>query len=71
MKKMNEIEWLAYRLNVLDDIDIGVFLDCHWPGEWEKFGCDKDIAFEQLTEHMTKAEFTEALDDSECWDYGD
>jgi hypothetical protein len=24
-----------------------------------------------LTEHMTKAEFTEALDESECWDYGD
>ena len=69
MKKMNEIQWLAYRLNVIDDIDLGCFLDHHWPGEWQKFGCDKDIAFEQLTEYMSLEEFTEALDESCCWDY--
>ena len=67
---MNEMEWLAYRMNVLDDIDVGVYLDYHYDGEWEKFGYpDREFAFEQLTEHMTKTEFTEALDESECWYY--
>ena len=71
MKEFNEMEWLAYRLNVLDDIDLDVFMDYNWPGEWEKICFDRDIAFEQLTEHMTKEEFTASLDESECWDYND
>jgi len=69
MKEFNEMEWLAYRLKVVDDIDLSCYLDYHWDGEWDKFYGDREIAFEQLTEHMTKEEFTASLDESECWDY--
>ena len=72
MKEFNEMEWLAYRMNVLDDIDVSVFLEHHYADEWQKFGYpDREMAFECLTEHMTLEEFTEALDESECWDYND
>ena len=69
VKKMNEMQWLAYRLDVLDDIDVSVFMEYHWPGEWEKICFDRQVAFEQLTENMNPVEFTQALDESGCWDY--
>jgi hypothetical protein len=71
MKKMNDMDWLAYRLNVLDDIDIGVFLDFHWEDEWKKLYSDPEMAFDFFTEHMSLEEFTKALDESEAWDYHD
>ena len=54
------------RDKLLESIDIDIFLEYHYPGEWERYG-DKERAFDNLTEYMTPQELIKALDESGCW----
>ncbi len=48
-------------------MDIEVFLDYVDP-DWFSHYCsfDKDIAFDQMTQHMTPSEIKDAIRESEC-----
>ena len=51
---------------VLEGIDVHVFLE-HVDPDWrDHYSYDKDIAFEQMTQHMDKAEIINAIKDSGC-----
>ena len=57
--------WQAAAEKVMEEMDVEVFLDHEFPGEWQKFG-DKWNAFHHLTRYMTQIQFKKALDDSGC-----